>query len=60
MSDEHEDLEGDPGFWAEFRQFLRQTRSWWMAPLVLVFLLLSLLVVLSESSPLAPFVYTLF
>ena len=60
MSDEHDDLKGDPGFWSEFCQFLRETRSWWMTPLVIVFLLLSLLVVLSESSPLAPFVYTLF
>lgn len=52
--------EADPGFWSEFRQFLDETKSWWMAPLILVFVLLSLLVVLSEGSPLAPFVYTLF
>jgi hypothetical protein len=44
----------------EFWQFLREQKKYWLAPLVLVFLLLSLLMVFSQSSVLGPFIYTLF
>jgi len=40
--------------------FLWARKLWWMAPLVLLLLLLSLLVVFTEGSALAPFIYTLF
>jgi hypothetical protein len=44
----------------ELWAFLWTRKVWWMAPLVLMLLLLSLLVVFTESSALAPFIYTLF
>ena len=44
----------------EFVLFLRQEKKWWLVPLVLVLLLLGIFLVLSASSPLAPFLYPLF
>ena len=40
--------------------FLRTRKKWWLTPIVLFLILLSLLIVLSEGSALAPFIYTLF
>jgi len=44
----------------EFWSFMRVRKKWWLAPIVLVMLLLSLLIVLTQGSALAPFIYTLF
>ncbi len=44
----------------EFWSFLRVRKKWWLAPVMLVLLLVSLLLVLSESSALAPLIYSLF
>lgn len=54
-------FEGEPdtGFFAEFWDFLRTSKKWWMLPILLVFLLLGLLIVLTQTAA-APFIYTLF
>jgi hypothetical protein len=44
----------------EFWSFLRVRKKWWLAPIVLMLLLLGLVLVLSEGSAVAPFIYTLF
>ena len=44
----------------EFLGFLWKRKLWWMIPMVLVFVAIGLLLVLAQSSPLAPFIYTLF
>ena len=44
----------------EFWQFLRVRKKFWLAPIVLVLVLLGMLVVAVSGSPLAPFVYALF
>lgn len=44
----------------EFWSFLRVRKKYWLAPIVLVLVLLSLLIVLTQGSALAPFVYALF
>ena len=44
----------------EFWQFLRQEKKYWLVPIVLVFVLFGLLIVFSQSSAVAPFIYTLF
>ncbi len=41
-------------------QFLRIRKKYWLAPIVLVLVLLGVLVVSVSGSPLAPFVYALF
>ena len=45
---------------SEFWQFLRQEKKYWLVPIVLVFALFGLLVVFSQTSAVAPFIYTLF
>jgi len=44
---------------AEFLSFLRETKKWWMLPIVVALLCMVAFALLS-SSPIAPFVYTLF
>ena len=45
---------------AEFWQFLKQEKKYWLMPIVIVFILFGLLIVFSQSSAVAPFIYTLF
>lgn len=44
----------------EFWEFLKVRKKWWLLPLVLFLVLLGALLLLSEGSALAPFIYTLF
>ena len=41
-------------------EFLKIRKKFWMAPIILVLLLLGVLIVLAEGSAVAPFIYTLF
>ncbi len=45
---------------AEFWHFLRERKKWWLAPIIVLTLLLSLLIIFTEGSALAPFIYALF
>jgi hypothetical protein len=45
---------------SEFWQFLMQEKKYWLVPIVIVFVLFGLLIVFSQSSAVAPFIYTLF
>ncbi len=45
---------------AQFWEFLRIRKKFWLAPIVVILLLLGLIIVLTEGSALAPFIYTLF
>ena len=40
--------------------FLKVRKKFWMAPIVIVLVLLGALIVLSQGSAVAPFIYTLF
>lgn len=44
----------------EFLRFLQIRKKYWLTPIVAVLLLLSLLIVLTQGSALAPFIYSLF
>ena len=44
----------------EFWSFLRIRKKWWLAPIVVLLLALGLILVLTEGSALAPFIYSLF
>ncbi len=48
------------GMLYEFWEFMRARKKWWLGPIVLLLLLLGLLIVFSQGSALAPFIYTLF
>lgn len=45
---------------AEFWEFMRVRKKWWLAPIMFILLALSLIIVLTEGSALAPFIYSLF
>lgn len=40
--------------------FMKVRKKFWLAPIILVMLLLGALIVLSQGSAVAPFIYTLF
>lgn len=44
----------------EFWAFTKSNKKYWLAPIVIVLLLVGLLLVVSAGSALAPFIYTLF
>jgi hypothetical protein len=44
----------------EFLVFLRERKKWWIAPIVIVLLLLGALLIFAKGSALAPFIYTFF
>jgi len=44
----------------EFWEFLRVRKKYWLLPIVTVLLLLGALIVLTQGSAVAPFIYTLF
>ena len=45
---------------AEYIQFLKENKKWWLMPIVFALLLFGLLIVITKGSALAPFIYTLF
>jgi hypothetical protein len=51
--------EPQPGLVREFWDFLRQNKKWWLAPILVVILLASVLTLLGGSGA-APFIYSLF
>jgi hypothetical protein len=44
----------------EFWDFLKVRKKWWLAPIIIMLLLLGLLIFFTQSSAVAPFIYTLF
>jgi hypothetical protein len=45
---------------SEFWAFLRVRKKWWLAPIVIILMLFGSLIVFTQGSALAPFVYTIF
>ncbi|HRF88337.1 MAG: hypothetical protein IPN27_12335 [Cellvibrionales bacterium] len=44
----------------DFAGFMKERKKYWLAPIVIVMLLLGLLIVFAHGSAVAPFIYTLF
>ena len=40
--------------------YLRIRKKWWLAPIMIIMVLFGALIVLTEGSAIAPFIYTLF
>ncbi len=45
---------------SELWAFMRVRKKWWLAPIMSMLILLSTLIVLTQGSAIAPFIYTLF
>ena len=44
----------------ELWDFLKVRKKWWLLPIIVILIFLGLLIILTESSAVAPFIYTLF
>ena len=51
---------GEIGIILELWEFLKVRKKWWLLPILVFLLLVGVLLVFSESSAVAPFIYTLF
>jgi hypothetical protein len=40
--------------------FMRERKKFWLAPIIIVMVLLGVLIVVAQGSAVAPFIYTLF
>ena len=54
------DLKDRVSIFAELWAYMRARKKWWLGPIIMFLLLLSLLIVFTEGSALAPFIYVLF
>jgi Family of unknown function (DUF5989) len=48
------------GIAGELVSFFASHKRWWMLPVILIVLLTATLIILAQSSAIAPFIYTLF
>jgi uncharacterized Rmd1/YagE family protein len=44
----------------ELWEFLRVRKKWWLTPIVVILILFGLLIILTETTAVAPFIYALF
>ena len=47
-------------FFKEFFLFLKERKKYWLLPIIIVLALFGTLIVLSQGSAVAPFIYTIF
>lgn len=48
------------GIAGELLSFFWQNKRWWLTPMMVVLLLFGIVMVMAQSSAIAPFIYTLF
>jgi len=48
------------GIAGELLAFLARNKRWWIMPIIVVLLLIGVLLILAQSSVIAPFIYSLF
>ena len=47
-------------FFIEFWDFLKSRKKYWLYPIILILLLFGSLIVLTQGTAIAPFIYTIF
>tara|TARA_B100000965_G_C19306066_1_gene632366 strand:- start:439 stop:588 length:150 start_codon:yes stop_codon:yes gene_type:complete len=47
-------------FLKEFFEFARERKKYWLYPILIVLVLFGILIILSQGSAIAPFIYTIF
>jgi len=47
-------------FLREFLEFLKERKKYWLFPILLVLVIFGALIVLTQGSAIAPFIYTIF
>ena len=53
-------MAGTKNLIAELWAFMRVRKKWWLAPIIIVLLIVGTLLVFAQTSALAPFIYTIF
>ncbi len=48
------------GFFVEFFKFLRVRKKYWLLPIIIILMIFGFLIVLTEGTAVAPFIYQLF
>ena len=48
------------GLLAEFWDFLKVRKAWWLTPIIIMLLLVGVIIIFGQSSALSPFIYALF
>ncbi|MFN8544406.1 MAG: DUF5989 family protein [Candidatus Binatia bacterium] len=51
---------GLPALLGEVWAFMKVRKKWWLGPIMVVLLLFGALIVLTQGSAIAPFIYTIF
>ncbi len=44
----------------EFWEFIKYKKIWWITPIIIVLLLIAILIIFTEGSAIAPFIYAIF
>lgn len=47
-------------FFKELWDFLKERKAWWLTPIIIMLILVALLIIFGQSTPVSPFVYALF
>tara|TARA_Y100000590_G_scaffold462191_1_gene625680 strand:+ start:1340 stop:1492 length:153 start_codon:yes stop_codon:yes gene_type:complete len=47
-------------FLKEFIEFLRERKKYWLLPIIIVLAIFGILIVLTQGTAVAPFIYTIF
>jgi hypothetical protein len=55
-----QDFASRMGIMSELMQFLWKRKLYWLIPMIATLMIFAVLIVLSQSSAIAPFLYTLF
>lgn len=54
------DMIKNKGLFGELWDFLKVRKAWWLAPIIIMLVLVGTLIIFSQSSALSPFIYALF
>jgi hypothetical protein len=47
-------------FFKELLSFFIEHKAWWIAPIILILLLVGILIIVGQSNSVSPFIYALF
>ena len=53
-------MESNKSLLVELWDFLKVRKAWWLAPIIIMLVLVGILIVFGQSSAVSPFVYALF
>lgn len=53
-------MRGNRSLLGEIWDFLKVRKAWWLAPIIIMLVLVGILIIFGQSSALSPFIYALF